>query len=178
MRNNYQIDGDLTTIFVKKRNGDVHEVLIDTEDLPILLEHNRSICTKKSIHGKEFYAYTTQKDWTKHIYLHRLLMNPPNKYVVDHINKKPLDNRKENLRITTQRLNTQYKKTQSNNTSTGVRGVTKVPSGRYAAVAKIDGKVKHIGTYDTMEEAKKVVERARRKIELQLESELAKELLK
>jgi hypothetical protein len=41
----------------------------------------------------------------KHIYIHRFIMNPPTKMVVDHINHNPLDNRRSNLRVCTQSQN-------------------------------------------------------------------------
>ena len=56
------------------------------------------------------------------MFLHRLIMNPPDNMVIDHINHNPLDNRKENLRICTQQQNSMNKAISSNNTS-GVTGV-------------------------------------------------------
>jgi len=51
-------------------------------------------------------------------------MKPPNGLVVDHINTKSLDNRLENLRVVTQKVNTQNKTKPKNNTS-GNMGVSK-----------------------------------------------------
>jgi hypothetical protein len=44
-------------------------------------------------------------------------MKPPNGLVVDHINTKSFDNRLENLRVVTQKVNTQNKTKPKNNTS-------------------------------------------------------------
>jgi hypothetical protein len=55
---------------------------------------------------------------------HNLLMTPPKGLVVDHINRKTWDNRCSNLRIVTQRINTQNKSIYSSNRS-GVTGVSK-----------------------------------------------------
>lgn len=41
----------------------------------------------------------------KQVYMHRLILNPPNGSDVDHINRNGLDNRRSNLRITTRRQN-------------------------------------------------------------------------
>jgi len=55
---------------------------------------------------------------------HSMLMKPPNGLVVDHINTKSFDNRLENLRVVTQKINTQNKKKPKNNTS-GHMGISK-----------------------------------------------------
>ena len=55
---------------------------------------------------------------------HVLLMTPPEGLVVDHVNIKSFDNRLENLRIVTPKINNQNRKTCSLNT-TGVTGVRK-----------------------------------------------------
>ena len=63
---------------------------------------------------------------TKKILLHRFILglDKDNKSVVDHIDRNPLNNRKNNLRICTQVENQQNRiRVQSNNTS-GYRGVS------------------------------------------------------
>lgn len=53
-------------------------------------------------------ATTSRGEYTtRHILLHRFIMNPPNDMVVDHINRQKTDNRKTNLRICTQKENMQ-----------------------------------------------------------------------
>ena len=56
--------------------------------------------------------------------LHRILMNDPNGLLIDHINRKPYDNRLENLRIVTTRQNLRNCSISKNNT-TGTTGVIK-----------------------------------------------------
>ena len=63
-------------------------------------------------------------------YFHVLLINPPQGLVVDHINIKTWDNRLENLRVVTQKINMQNIPIKSNNT-TGMTGVSKVKIGNY-----------------------------------------------
>jgi hypothetical protein len=53
-----------------------------------------------------------------------MLTKPPNGLVVVHINTKSFDNRLENLRVVTQKVNTQNKTKLKNNTS-GNMGVSK-----------------------------------------------------
>lgn len=42
MKNAYEIRGDTTAIFIKRKNGDVYECLIDTEDLPNVMSLSNS----------------------------------------------------------------------------------------------------------------------------------------
>lgn len=75
---------------------------------------------------------------------------PPN--ILDHINSKRADNRIENLRAATNAENVFAGKLRSDNT-TGIKGVQHWTKGRYRAIINMDGKRKHIGIFDTKEEA-------------------------
>ena len=57
--------------------------------------------------GKRFYV-SRNVGKTK-IYLHRYIMNTPKGMCIDHINRDPLDNRKENLRVCSYRQNSANK---------------------------------------------------------------------
>ncbi len=46
-------------------------------------------------------------------------------------------------------------KSACSNSKTGVKGVIKVDGGKYTAAIKLRGKSKHLGTFDTIEEAKR-----------------------
>ena len=73
---------------------------------------------------------------------------------VDHINGIRDDNRYENLRIATNQQNNFNRKTQKNN-KLGFRGVCKQKGcNKFRAHIKIEQKKKHLGYYDTFEEAK------------------------
>lgn len=75
---------------------------------------------------------------------------PPN--FIDHINGKRADNRIENLREATNAENVFAGKLRSDNT-TGIKGIQQWTKGRYRAIINMDGKRKHIGIFDTIEEA-------------------------
>lgn len=93
------------------------------------------------------------------ILVHRLVYLMHHGYLpkeIDHINGKRDDNRIENLRATTRSQNMWNRKLNKNNTS-GVKGVTKFKN-KWAARVCTNSKLKHIGVFDTIEEAKKAVE--------------------
>jgi hypothetical protein len=101
--------------------------------------------------------------------LHRLIMNPPEGMVVDHINRNPLDNRRDNLRICAQSDNCLNKSIQCNNTS-GVPGVSwEKTRNKWAAYIRLNGKQIHLGRYNTIEEAAE----ARRSAEIEYFGEYA-----
>lgn len=71
---------------------------------------------------------------------------------LDHINCIRDDNRIENLRECTRNENMQNRKIATKRSKSGVLGVTEV-SGRFAACIRRDGVRKHLGTFDTPDEA-------------------------
>ncbi len=91
--------------------------------------------------------------------VHRLVAiefipNPENKPFVDHIDNDKANNNVNNLRWATITENNRNKVLSSRNTS-GVKGVcwNKKHKKWYAGI-KIDGKNKHLGSFNTLEEAK------------------------
>ena len=77
----------------------------------------------------------------------------PKAMVIDHINREKIDNRIANLRAVSQSNNTANAKLSSVNTS-GYRGVSKRGS-KWQAYINLDGKRKHLGYYESPEEAYK-----------------------
>ena len=80
------------------------------------------------------------------------LENPNNYHIVDHKNNIKSDNRVENLQWTTQSQNCQNQSVRITN-KLGVKGVYK-HGNNYQAQIMIDGIQIHIGTYETIEEAR------------------------
>jgi hypothetical protein len=97
--------------------------------------------------------YAQKRVNKKNIYLHRYIMNFPNGYV-DHFNRNTLDNRKENLRVTTNANNLRNGNIRKNN-KTGVRGVYYDKNRKkFVASIKVNYKTIHLGRFKTLEEAK------------------------
>ena len=102
------------------------------------------------------------------LYAHRIVWLLNNKNIdasleIDHINRNPLDNRIENLRLETKSRNMQNRKKCSRNKS-GIKGVyyDKFHK-KYVAQLRCNGVKICLGHHDTEEEAEKVVVEARKK---------------
>lgn len=88
--------------------------------------------------------------------VHRLLAiafipNPDKKLCIDHINNITDDNNLNNLRWCSHSENNMNRSIYKNN-NTGVKGV-QLRRDKYVAIIIVDKKSKHIGTFDTIEEA-------------------------
>ena len=102
----------------------------------------------------ERYGYAKTITNKKEIAFHSMVKKCPEGYVIDHINRNRFDNRRDNLRITTQYVNS-LNRTVSQLSSTGVKGVYKEKN-KYRTEITIKGKKLYLGTYDTLEKAKQV----------------------
>lgn len=72
---------------------------------------------------------------------------------VDHIDTDPTNDRFVNLRDVSQPLNCENHRKAYANSKTGVLGVVRVPSGRFAAQIRKDRRSIYIGTFDTTDAA-------------------------
>lgn len=97
----------------------------------------------------------------KNYLLHRIAFFLYHGYIpeqIDHINGNRSDNRKCNLRQANFAQNAQNRRLTTNN-KTGYKGVSKSKN-RYRATISYNKKFKHLGYFDTIEEAAKVYEKA------------------
>lgn len=116
--------------------------LIDDSDAPILL--TRKWQAQKRSDGDGFYAVARGG-----VRMHRFLLGVVDDRIVDHKNGNGLDNRRENLRIGTQSLNSvNRKRTPGKN----LRGVQQRGS-RFRAQIKHHGHARHLGCFNTEAEA-------------------------
>lgn len=156
MKNEYRIDGDITTIFIKRRSGQIVETIIDTEDL----EKITSIPVKWHSSPRHEYvrAVLPKKTGKEQLRLHRAIVDAPKGLVVDHINHNVLDNRKSNLRVITQGQNNQNKKGASTSSTTGHLCVFWNVNCRKWQVRI---KNKHFGLFEDLHQAVEVANSAR-----------------
>lgn len=163
MKNRYEIRGDVTVIFVR-RKGVVFEAIIDTEDLEKVSTFPNSWYISGGKRGYFFVAGTLrQNKHKKGILFHRFILGDvPSDKVVDHINHNTLDNRKCNLRAVTLSANAQNRKGSDQNSQTGIRGVTRKGLGWQVNVT-IQGK-RYTKGFDSEEAAASFAKHLRSKI--------------
>lgn len=107
-------------------------------------------------HSQDGYANTyvmTKEGKRKRLGMHRLLLNAKDGDVVDHINRKPNDNRKLNLRICTIGQNNINHSLRKDNKSgvVGVRFDKRI--NKWVAQIRINGKSIHLGSFYDKEDA-------------------------
>lgn len=160
MKNRYEIRGDTTVIFIERKNGEVLECLIDTEDLEKVSRLGKLSASSPSSNEKPYvYGYIREGNRKyKRPFLHRFLMDCPKGMLVDHINGNVLDNRKSNLRITNYSINNRNRHRPNKNNTNGVIGV-RVVNGRYYPRVWDGKSEKSLGGFDTIEEAIKAREK-------------------
>jgi hypothetical protein len=128
-----------------------HTVLADDADLELLLSYSWHL--HRTPGCSRLYAQARLRGSGrpyKRIKMHRLLMSPPDGFVVHHINNNGLDNRRCNLQVTTQRVNIRhaYKS-----------GTVHFQGGRWRAVARDEaGKRISLGMYETEDRARAVLQ--------------------
>lgn len=136
------------------KNEEIARAIIDLEDV--------EKCEKYKWGLNHKYVTTNKTNLHSNFLLHRLIMNPKDNEVVDHINHNELDNRKFNLRICTQNKNAQNTSKSINNTS-GIIGISwDKTRNKWSTYIIINYKKIHLGYRSNKEEA----------IKLRLEAEL------
>lgn len=139
--NLYIIDGDICKIELRDKYCNVVDyAIIDIDDIQICKQYKWHI----KYGGSTNYAIASNEN--KKIFLHRLITNCPDGYIVDHTNHNGLDNRKDNLVICQHSYN-------GANRQNLYTGITKTKSGKYAVSIMKDYKHNYVGTYETIEDA-------------------------
>ena len=142
-----------------------HVTIVDAEDYEWLNNWKWHVLKERYT----CYAYRSQytgmvegKVKLKTIFMHRLIMDCPDKMVVDHRNGDGLDNRKCNLRVVTRRQNGQNRRDNSSSKYPGVswhKGTQK-----WGAYIQINNKKKHLGVFKEERDAAKAYELACREL--------------
>lgn len=134
-RNTYEVDGDVARVFF----GSGSSFICDAQDLPLVQRHTWYL-------NRNGYARNTEG-----IYFHRLVLGNPDGFVIDHVNRDTLDNRKSNLRVCQPRDNSHNMKMFSTNSS-GHTGVYRKRD-KYVAEIIVDYKKIYLGAFANYEDA-------------------------
>ncbi|MCQ6275773.1 HNH endonuclease [Bacillus sp. V3B] len=150
-RNRFTINDGIVTMHTNKGEP----FIIDEIDLDKI--SGSTWCFNRS--GRYLVANRNKKI----VRLHRMILDVDDpKLIVDHINGDTSDNRRCNLRITSNKNNVRNSRPSKNN-STNYPGVDKRPSGKYRARITVNRKEILLGTFDTLEEAIQVRKNAENK---------------
>lgn len=126
---------------------------VDSADYDRLIQWNWS--ARYSPHTHSFYAIreeATGPRGRRTVMMHREIASIPIGILVDHRNHLTLDNRRFNLRPATHQQNSANRNKHRNNTS-GFKGVSKWPNGKWRATIMKNGKHISLGMFFTAEEA-------------------------
>ena len=110
------------------------------------------------------HGYAIRKVKNKVITMHSVLLSPPRGKEIDHINRNRSDNRKNNLRVVTRQQNLFNSNKHSDNIS-GFKGINRhnLGKGYWRAKIFVAGKHKHLGLFNTKEEAARIYDTAAKK---------------
>ena len=122
-------------------------VLIDPEDAGLVGDRNWNL-------SGSGYAISnaSKRKGTPYAYMHRLICDPADGLVVDHINGDKLDNRRSNLRAVSQVINQANRHRVKRVSASGHRGVYwNRRDENWCAQIHVNGKSRHIGFFPTIE---------------------------
>ena len=116
--NNYYECEDCYQLEIINTNNIKVSTYIDKDEYKCVSKYKWSL----SIHGEDIRVFCTSTGMNR-MYLHQFIMkNTEKNKVIDHIDRNPLNNRKNNLRIVTRSINSTNAKPRLENKS-GIRGV-------------------------------------------------------
>lgn len=122
------------------------------KDFTWFMSKNGYVITHKTINRKQ-----------TPVYFHLEIMSRKTGFVVDHINRNRLDNRKENLRIVDYEINAINSGMYKSNTS-GIKGVHKrKDTGKWTSHITVNHKTIWLGCYSSLEDAKQARKEAEKK---------------
>ena len=136
-------------------NSDCYIPLTNSSEKVLCSKEDYNDLMKYTWYKNGTYVKMTNEDWRIHRYIYINLMGKSlsDGMIVDHVNRNSLDNRRENLRMITNRQNAQNK-SKSQKASSSFHGVCLVKKTQnYRARITDKGKVVSLGTFSTELEA-------------------------
>jgi len=132
--------------------------LVDDEDHDWLAEHKWSVKPSPGGHRCPVANIKVNGSW-KMKTMQRLIMGEPPDCEVIFKNHDGLDCRRDNLKVVTHKGAQRYHRVRRDS-ETGIKGVTREPSGMWYARIQVNGVPIHVGSYETEEIAKKAYDEA------------------
>jgi len=133
-------------------------VIFDKQDEDIFNKYTWFLCKKEN---NTFYVVTDiylGNNKSKRKYFHQFILGTKKGFLIDHINRNPLDNRRSNLRFATRSLNAFNSKIRNDNKS-GYRNISFDKSrNKWVARKQIGDKYKFLGRFETKNDAIKHLE--------------------
>lgn len=123
------------------------EILVSDEDYPLLSRHNWNVNSQ---------GYVRCSIGNIDTFMHKLVQPVRPSYVIDHINRNKLDNRKENLRTIHHSQNDFNQGKPKNNTSGFLGVMYRKNRGNYYAQISINNEYFHVASGLTKEDAAKL----------------------
>lgn len=143
--------------YTSKTHGS-YTVKISEEDFDRVVASGKWSIVKK----RNSLMYFQKRIKGKIIELHRWLLDAPEGSYVDHINNNTLDNRRNNLRITTNGANLRNGRVRRNNTS-GITGVRfRSERGKWEARIRVNYEIHVLGLFKEKSDAIKARKKAER----------------
>lgn len=135
---------------------------VSDRDFPLVRGFNWRITFK---YNNRPYVYTFDPKSKKHIYLHRLILNPVDSEEVDHKNNDSLDNRRENLRLASRQQNSFNIGKRKGKFSSRFKGVSRVERLKkwYVSIC-FNGKTIPLGHYSDEKIAARVYDKEARRL--------------
>lgn len=127
--------------------------IIDAQDADYINQWKWTYLSSGYAFRRKYLGVVDGKEQSEYILMHRLLMDCPEGYEVDHINHNRLDNRKSNLRIVTRAQNTHNAGIRSDNTSGHKNIYWYKAYKKWMVTVGANGKSHFIGYYDKLDEA-------------------------
>lgn len=170
--NDYEVFDDYAKIYIYRRNGEKIDVLVDIEDIDKLrkLGYRWYISYENNITGYYVHTnfYINGFHYNRKIETFIMDCLDDNFYAtafVDHIDHNQLNNRKFNLRVTTNIFNSKNRKAKNKNNKSGHRNVCKIKN-RWCVQMQVDGENTMLKTFplDRLEEASLYAEKMRQEL--------------
>lgn len=154
MKNRYEIIGESVKVYSNGKNKHLH-FFVDLSDLSIIANHSWRVYELHTTY-KRVETSVNHKGKAIHYALSRFLLSAPKGVLVDHIDCDPLNNRRINLRIATEKENSRNVPKTSSKKSSIYKGVSwHKLKGKWIATCATNSRNKFLGYFDDEIEAAK-----------------------